>query len=75
MDSGARKAPGPDDALLLSDGRLLLARAGADAVVVTPNGEVSTISGSACPDPIGLFAASPRSVLIACRSGNLLVFV
>jgi hypothetical protein len=73
IDSGARKAPGPDDALLLSDGRLLLARAGADAVVVTPNGEVSTIPGSACPDPIGLFAAGPRNVLLACRSGNLLI--
>jgi hypothetical protein len=73
IDSGARKAPGPDDALLLSDGRLLVARAGADAVMVTPNGEVSTIAGSACPDPIGLFAAGPRSVLLACRSGNLLV--
>ena len=73
VDSGARKAPGPDDPLLLSDGRMLLARAGADTVVVTPGGEVSTIAGSACPDPIGLFAAGPRSVLLACRSGNLVV--
>ncbi|HKY37595.1 MAG TPA: hypothetical protein VJN18_16750 [Polyangiaceae bacterium] len=73
VDSGARKPPGPDDALLLSDGRLLLARAGADAVLVTPTGEVSTIASSACPDPIGLFAAGPRHVLLACRSGNLLV--
>jgi len=73
VDSGARKAPGFDDALLLSDGRLLLARVGADVVVVTPSGEVSTIAGSACPDPIGLFAASARSVVLACRSGNLVV--
>jgi hypothetical protein len=75
VDSGARKAPGPDDALLLSDGRLLLARTGADAVLVTPSGEASTVPGSACPDPIGLFAAGPRSVVLACRSGNLLVIV
>lgn len=73
IDPGARKAPGLDDALLLGDGRLLVARASADAVLITPSGEVSTIPGSACPDPVGLFAAGPRSVILACRSGNLLL--
>jgi hypothetical protein len=72
IDPGARKAPGSDDALSLGDGRLLVARAGADAAVITPTGEVTTISGSACPDPIGLFAAGPRAALLACRSGNML---
>ncbi|HEX2875809.1 MAG TPA: hypothetical protein VHP33_31375 [Polyangiaceae bacterium] len=72
IDPGARKAPGLDDALLLSDGRLLVARAGADTAVVSPSGEVSTIAASACPDPVGLYAAGPRSVLLACRSGNML---
>jgi hypothetical protein len=72
IDPGARKAPGLDDALLLADGRLLVARAGADIAVVTPNGEVSMIVGSACPDPVGLFAAGPRALLLACRSGNML---
>lgn len=72
VDPGARRAPGPDDALLLGDGRLLLARAGADAAVVAPTGEISFIAGSACPDPIGLFPAGSRSVLLACRSGALL---
>ncbi len=72
IDPGARKAPGNDDALLLADGRLLIARAGADIAVVTPTGEVSTIAGSACPDPVGLFAAGPRALLLACRSGNML---
>lgn len=75
VDTGARKAPGFDDALLLSDARLLLARTGADTVLVTPGGEVSTIPGTACPDPIGIFAAGPRSVLLACRSGNMLLIV
>lgn len=70
VDPGARKAPGPQDALLLADGRLLLARAGADTAVVSTTGEVGTIAGSACPDPIGLYAAGPRAVLLACRSGN-----
>jgi hypothetical protein len=73
IDPGARKAPGYDDALLLSDGRLLVARASADVVLVTPAGEVSTIAGSACPDPIGLFATGTRNVLLACRSGNMLL--
>jgi hypothetical protein len=73
IDPGARKAPGYDDALLLSDGRLLVARASADVVLVTPAGEVSTIAGSACPDPIGLFATGTRNVLLACRSGNVLL--
>jgi hypothetical protein len=72
FDPGARKAPGPDDALLLADGRLVLARAGADVAVVSPSGEVSTISNSACPDPLGLLAAGPRALLLACRSGNML---
>lgn len=72
IDPGARKAPGSDDALLLSDGRMLVARAGADVAVVSPNGEVSTIPNSACPDPLGLFAAGPRALLLACRSGNML---
>lgn len=72
VDPGARKAPGSDDALLLGDGRLLLARAGADAALVTPSGEVSFIAGSACPDPLGLFPAGARSVLLACRSGAIL---
>ena len=72
IDPGARKAPGFDDALLLSDGRLLVARAGADTALVSPSGEVSTIAGSACPDPVGLYAAGPRAVLLACRSGNML---
>lgn len=70
VDPGARKPPGPDDALLLEDGRLLLARAAADTALVSTSGEVSTIAGSACPDPIGLYAAGPRAVLLACRSGN-----
>jgi hypothetical protein len=72
IDPGARKAPGSDDALLLADGRLLVARAGADIAVVSAAGEVSTVPGSACPDPVGLFAASPRALLLACRSGNML---
>ena len=72
FDPGARKAPGSEDALLLADGRLLLARAGADVVVVTPAGEVAPLPNSACPDPLGLFAAGPKSVLLACRSGNML---
>lgn|GEM_PF-3746945 len=72
FDPGARKAPGHDDTLLLEDGRLLIARAGADIAIVGVNGEVSTIVGSACPDPVGLFAANRRAVLLACRSGNML---
>jgi hypothetical protein len=72
FDPGARKAPGHDDTLLLEDGRLLIARAGADITIVGVNGEVSTIASSACPDPVGLFAAGPRAVLLACRSGNML---
>lgn len=72
FDSGTRKAPGSDDALWLSDGRLLIARAGADVAVITQAGDVSTIASSACPDPLGLFAAGPRAVLLACRSGNVL---
>ena len=72
IDPGARKAPGNDDALLLGDGRLLVARAGADIAVVTQAGEVSTVAGSACPDPVGIFAVGPRAVLLACRSGNML---
>jgi hypothetical protein len=72
IDPGARKAPGSDDALELEDGRLLVARAGADTATITPTGEVSTISGSACPDPVGIFAAGSHAVLLACRSGNML---
>lgn len=72
FDPGARKAPGAEDALLLADGRLLVARAGADVVVIAPTGEVSSIPSSACPDPLGLLPAGPRAVLLACRSGNLL---
>jgi len=72
LDPGARKAPGPDDAVLLNDGRLLVARVGADVVVVSPSGEVSGVPSSACPDPVGLYAAGPRAVLLACRSGNML---
>ena len=72
LDPGARKAPGTDDALSLADGRMLVARAGADAAIVTPTGEVTTIPTSACPDPVGAFAAGPRAALLACRSGNML---
>ena len=72
FDPGARKAPGHDDTLLLQDGRLLIARAGADIAVVGASGEVSTIASSACPDPVGLFAGGGRAVLLACRSGNML---
>lgn len=72
IDPGARRGPGLDDSLLLEDGRLLVARAGADIAVVSTSGEVSGIPGSACPDPVGLYAAGPRAVLLACRSGNML---
>jgi len=72
IDPGARKAPSDDDVLALADGRLGIARAGADVVLVTPTGEVASIPGSACPDPVGLFGLGPRAVLLACRSGNLL---
>ena len=72
IDPGARKAPGNDDALLLADGRLLVARAGADVAIVAQTGEVTTIASSACPDPVGVFAAGPRAALLACRSGNML---
>jgi hypothetical protein len=72
FDAGARKAPGAEDALLLADGRLLVARAGADVAVITPAGEVSAIPNSSCPDPLGLFAAGAHTLLLACRSGNML---
>lgn len=72
VDPGARKAPGSDDAIVLGDGRLLVARAGAEVVLVTPTGDVSAIAGSACPDPVGLFGLGPQAVLLACRSGNML---
>jgi hypothetical protein len=72
FDPGARKAPGPEQALLLGDGRLLLAREGADIAVVSQSGEVGVIASSACPDPVGLYAAGARAVLLACRSGNVL---
>ncbi|RYZ08959.1 MAG: hypothetical protein EOO73_06610 [Myxococcales bacterium] len=72
FDPGARKAPGSEDAVLLADERLLVARAGADVAIITPAGEVSTVPGSACPDPLGLLPAGPRAVLLACRSGNVL---
>jgi len=49
IDPGARKAPGNDDALLLSDGRLLVARAGADVAVVTQAGEVTAIRQQRLP--------------------------
>ncbi|HVY27588.1 MAG TPA: PQQ-binding-like beta-propeller repeat protein [Polyangiaceae bacterium] len=71
IDPGARKAPGNDDVLALADGRLLIARAGADVALVTATGEVSSIAGSACPDPVGIFAVGPSAALLACRSGNL----
>jgi hypothetical protein len=72
IDPGARRPPGMEDALLLPDGRLLVARAGADVAIVMPSGEVSSITNSACPDPVGLYAAGARAVLLACRSGNML---
>ena len=72
IDPGARKAPGNDDVLALGDGRLLVARAGADVAVVTPAGEVSSIASSACPDPLGIVAVGKTAALLACRSGNLL---
>jgi hypothetical protein len=71
FDPGARKAPGANDALLLGDGRLLVARAGADVTIITPGGEVATVPSSACPDPVGIFPAGPRAALVACRSGNI----
>jgi len=72
FDPGARKAPGEGDALVLGDGRMLVARAGADVTVITPAGEVASVPSSACPDPLGVFAAGPRGALLACRSGNML---
>jgi hypothetical protein len=71
FDAGARKAPGGEDALLLADGRMLVARAGADVAVITHLGEVTTVPNSACPDPLGLYAAGARAVILACRSGNM----
>lgn len=72
VDPGSRKAPDADEALLLADGRLLIARDGMDVALVTPSGEVSSIVSSACPDPLGIYAAGPKAVLLACRSGNML---
>lgn len=72
VDPGSRKAPDADEALLLADGRLLIARDGMDVAVVTPAGEVSAIPSSACPDPVGIFPVGPKAVLLACRSGNML---
>lgn len=72
FDPGARKAPASEHALLLTDGRLLVARTGADVVVITPTGEVSAVPGSACPDPWGLVPVGERAVLLACRTGNVL---
>lgn len=72
VDTGSRKAPSSDFALLLGDGRLVLARAAADAVLVSPSGEVSTLASSGCPDPVGVYPASANAVMIACRSGNVL---
>jgi hypothetical protein len=72
VDPSARRAPAPELVLQLLDGRVLVARAGADTLVVTPGGEVTAVGGSGCPDPIGLYAFAKNSLLLACRSGNLL---
>jgi hypothetical protein len=72
VDPGAHKAPGMDHVLLLADGRLLLSRAGADVAIITAAGEVTDIADSACADPLGVLAAGPNAVLLACRSGNVL---
>jgi hypothetical protein len=72
IDPGSRKAPDADETLMLADGRLLIARDGMDVALVTASGEVSSIAGSACPDPFGIYAAGPKAVLLACRSGNML---
>ncbi len=71
-DPGARQAPGLDLTLLLADGRLILARVGADAAVIHANGEVTTISGSRCPDPAGVYPGAGDTVLVAGRSGHIL---
>ena len=72
LDPGSRKAPGMESALILADGRLLVARPNADVAVVSASGEVTSVPSSACPDPVGVFSAGAAAVLVACRSGNVL---
>jgi hypothetical protein len=72
VEPGARKAPAHNLALLLGDAGLLVAHAASDIALVSPTGEVSRVAGSGCPDPVGIYPAGPRAVLVACRAGNML---
>lgn len=57
------------------DGSLATMMPDAELVVVRrgQTGGPSVIPGASCLDPIGLVAAGPRSFLLACREGTLLL--
>jgi hypothetical protein len=73
-DAGAIRATEAASAPALvcdGDGRVAFARPGLDAGVVLPSGEVVSVEGAACPDPVALVPAGAKRMLLACRSGRI----
>lgn len=45
----------------------------AEVGIVTPEGEVRTAPDASCLDPVSLVPAGPRRMLLACRTGQLML--
>jgi hypothetical protein len=54
-------------------GRVAYARPGLDVGVLLPSGEPRAAAGAACGDPIALVPAGPQRLVLACRSGLVLM--
>jgi PQQ-like domain len=76
LPGGSIVTPGvanPPPLVVDTRGRVAFARPGLDAGVVLPNGETRSAKGAACGDPAALVPAGPNRMLLACRSGLLIM--
>ncbi len=71
---GALGALRGSSALMLADqhDRLIVARAGAETLLIQADGSQQRIAGSACLSPSALTPLSGNGVLLTCRSGELI---
>jgi hypothetical protein len=60
------------DFVLDRSGAALVVRSGSGTSAVAPDGQVTRIDGSACPEPLRPAWLPPQSAIVACRSGILL---
>jgi hypothetical protein len=75
-DAGRTDVAAPDESpppLSDTQGRIAWARAGGRLGIIAPDGAVKIVDEPICASPVALVSAGPRRLVVACRTGSMVM--